>query len=401
MKHELSEKLQALRIERLAIPERRAPALMLLLALATLALTGLVYASHVATWPGARRKVQLSSVAMVDAGAYTARLSATGFVTAEDAASISPTAAGVVSFVAVIEGAMVRQGDVVYALDPRQAGARVAGARAQLTAAEADVETAQTALVQAIALAARTRAMVERDVLPRNQAADAEANVIQLERQLTAAAARSQIVRAGVAAAELELKLTRIHAPSSGIVVGQLPSLGEYVAPGYEAMRPRVVDPSKLRVVLDIPEGRAHLVDLGSPCQIVLEAWPDVTLHGELQRFGAEINRAKGTVQAWLTFDTGDAVVLPGTSARVQFLDAERAKRKEKTLAKVPKNALRRRQGAAGVFVVEDGRARWREVVVDSESNNETLLRSGVGPGDQVIQQPDDALKSGERVKGE
>jgi HlyD family secretion protein len=54
--------------------------------------------------------------------------------------------------------------------------------------------------------------------------------------------------------------------------------------------------------------------------------------------------------------------------------------------------------GASGVFVVQDGRARLREVEVAARNSQDAWLRRGLQPGDTVIAYPPPEVRDGTRV---
>jgi HlyD family secretion protein len=55
-------------------------------------------------------------------------------------------------------------------------------------------------------------------------------------------------------------------------------------------------------------------------------------------------------------------------------------------------------EGASGVFVVQDGRARLREVEVVARNSQDAWLRRGLQPGDPVIVYPSPEVRDGVRV---
>jgi HlyD family secretion protein len=68
------------------------------------------------------------------------------------------------------------------------------------------------------------------------------------------------------------------------------------------------------------------------------------------------------------------------------------------SVVKVPASALFRRGDRWALFVVEDGKAREREVKVGHESATEAEITAGVVRGDVVIRHPTDRVRDGARV---
>ena len=130
-------------------------------------------------------------------------------------------------------------------------------------------------------------------------------------------------------------------------------------------------------VETDIPEGApARWSKVGSPCEIVLDAFPGKRYRGEAVEISPRVNRAKATVGVKVKFVDDADGVLPDMSARVSFLtqalDADALAAKPKTV--VPASALAERGGAKVVFVLEgDSRAHARR---DARREDRQRLRA-------------------------
>ncbi|HSH28742.1 MAG TPA: hypothetical protein VK971_02450, partial [Thiohalobacter sp.] len=61
----------------------------------------------------------------------------------------------------------------------------------------------------------------------------------------------------------------------------------------------------------------------------------------------------------------------------------------------IPQQALRQRQGGAGVFVLAEGIAHWRPVRVGAVQQGRVEVLSGVQPGDELIVTPHPQLAQG------
>jgi HlyD family secretion protein len=65
---------------------------------------------------------------------------------------------------------------------------------------------------------------------------------------------------------------------------------------------------------------------------------------------------------------------------------------------KVPVSALFPVGARSGLFVLDQDRARLREVTVEARNGVEALVKTGLTPGTEVIVYPDTKLKDGDRV---
>jgi multidrug efflux pump subunit AcrA (membrane-fusion protein) len=154
-------------------------------------------------------------------------------------------------------------------------------------------------------------------------------------------------------------------------------------------------------VETDVPEGRLHLLKVGDPAEIVLDAFPTERHRGRVAGVSPRVNRAKATVTVKVAFIDPSKGALPDMAARVSFLEAELddEARKEPARVIVPANAITERDGNKVVFVVEDGALRMNAVELGDEFGNGFELVSGPPAGAQVVREPSRELQDGQKVK--
>jgi len=325
----VSDKLKALRIDRTQTPPPRNGG-----KLAIGLVAGLV-AGGAGMWVGLARSAPEPAPAPVAAPAQTtpeaekARprggLVASGYVTARRAATVSVDITGRLTDVLFEEGAVVQQGQKLAQLDDRLA-------RYDLQLAEARLESARRAIgaLRAEKLAAeadRERA----DKLSRADAVSAsvvEASVARLD-SLTARIAAAE---ADIRTAELAVKrqgefLARhqVRAPFSGVIIAKNAQAGEILSPaagGGEFTRTGVatlVDMESLEVEVDVNEGQIADVRPGQSARIVLDAYTDWEIPGEVIAIIPTANRDRATIQVRVGFLVRDPRILPEMAAKVTF----------------------------------------------------------------------------------
>jgi multidrug efflux system membrane fusion protein len=154
----------------------------------------------------------------------------TGRVQAVDAVEIRPRVAGYLAGVHFKEGSLVKKGDLLFTIDPREYEAAVAVARANLVRAETRIALAQQQLERAdMLIAARAISQEEYD---------------QRQTEVQQAVADRGGAKAQLDQAELNLSFSRITAPISGRIGAALIKPGNLVAPGDPVLTTLVsVDP--------------------------------------------------------------------------------------------------------------------------------------------------------------
>ncbi len=199
-----------------------------------------------------------------------------------------------------------------------------------------------------------------------------------------------------------------VRAPISGTVLSDPPELGELIGPALGASSRsgliEIADFDSLMVETDVPEGRLHMVKIGGPCEIALDAFPGKRYRGTTREIVPRVNRAKATVAVKVGFTDPADGVLPDMSARVSFLaaalDAEAIKAPPKLV--VPRAAVVERAGAKVVFVVEDGRVRMTPIAIagsDPGTGAVYELASGPSAGTHVVKDPPADLRDGQEIK--
>jgi HlyD family secretion protein len=264
------------------------------------------------------------------AGADT--LQASGTVEATDA-DLGFQIAGRVSSIAVAEGDSVASGAELARLDTRELDAAVAGARAQLDAAEARLvelergaRPQEVVAAEAVVRAAATRAeearleherattlfaggATSRQALDRAESARrvADASLEQAEEQLAlveegprsetvrAQRAAAEQARANVSRAEAALSYAVVTAPFDGIVTLRHREPGEAVLPGAPVLT--ILAPDDRWVRIYVREDQMGRVRLGLRAEIVSDTYPDRAFGGEVVFIGSEAEFTPRNVQ--------------------------------------------------------------------------------------------------------
>lgn len=190
-----------------------------------------------------------------------------------------------------------------------------------------------------------------------------------------------------------------IPAPIDGTVLTRTPEVGELVGP--QAPLVEIADFRSLVVETDAPEGRLHLVKIGAPCEIVLDAYPSKRYRGAALEIGQRVNRAKATIVVKVKFTDTLENVLPEMAARVSFLGQELSAEamKEPPKQVVPASAVTERAGAKVVFVIDQGKVRMTPVTLGAALGGGFELSAGPSPGTKIVDQPLSTLQDGQKIK--
>jgi HlyD family secretion protein len=312
-----------------------------------------------------------------------------GTVEAVRRAKIAPDISGRVTRLPVDDGDGVKAGDILLALWNEDLRAERDLARARLAAARAQAEQACLRADHAAREADRLARLHKKEM-----ASEEEVDRAETEREATAAACRA--ARAEVQVAENRLKAARarldrtiLHAPFAGIVAEVSAELGEIVSPSPPGIPtpPAVdlIDTDGIHVTAPIDEVDAPRIRVGMPARIHLDAFPDRSFAGEVQRIAdyvRDVEKQARTVAVEVAFRHPEEVpgLMPGYSADAEII----LQRRDDTL-RIPTEAIT--EGAVLVLTGE-GRLQRRSIETGLSNWEYTEVTGGLGVEDRVVLTP-------------
>lgn len=409
-----------------------------------LLLLGVVLAGGVGTVALFTRRGEVPvRVAPVKRGEMVISVSATatGALESEAEVNVRAEVAGRILRLLVDEGDRVVPGQVLAELDPQEAEAQVALARAELATARAQQEQEEagvamlrerirTKIEEARATRERTakdlerlRALYAEGAIARQQLDLAQAEFeVAAAAHAAALADRDQVVvkehqvaaaRAAVAQREAQFRLAEvqrarmtIRSPIAGLVTRRLGSEGEVVGLGGGSTVTlggpllTLVDLGRLYVRATVDEFDARQIRLGQEVRVTLEAFPGKVLRGRLYKISPAVSGERQEARTFsirVALEEGKELVKPGMSADVEVIVAKR-----RDALSVPSQAILEREGKKRVYLLADGRARATTVKVGESNWNSTQILEGLREGDRVVLNPDaPGLSDGAKVRVE
>ena len=332
------------------------------------------------------------SLATGDAPAAGALLEATGYVVARRSATVGPKIAGKLSDVLIEEGMRVEVGQVIAHLDD-------SNAKAALAQAKATFDQAQTTGDDARPVFERNQIELAKGLIARAAFDTAKATFDQTQTAL-------EVARATLAVAQQNEDDTVIVAPFAGVVTVKAAQAGEIISPqaaGAGFTRTGVatiVDMDSLEVDVDVNENFINRVRADQPATVTLNAYPDWQIPGHVIAVVPTADRSKATLPVRVAFDAKDPRILPELGARVAFLaDGKKPKTAAPAGVSVPPEAIVSDGDQSAVFVVQDGRAERRAVMLGARTAKEQIVLSGVSGGESVAVAGVDKLTDGAKVK--
>jgi RND family efflux transporter MFP subunit len=296
------------------------------------------------------------------------------------------------------EGTEIKEGDLLYVIDPRRYEADLARATAELGRAQAVLELSTSEAERAAKLV-QTRAisLEEADVKMKGR------------KGAEAALAAAQ---ASVEAAKLEVEFTRVTAPISGRVGRKLVTEGNLITggPNGATVLTTLVQLDPIYCYFNVDERSAlkyrELARTGKresalfkeiPAQMALANQQGFPQQGKIDFVDNEITAMTGSLKARGVFENPDRLMSPGFFARLRIPGSG-----EYEALLVRDTALGSDQGRPFVYVVgADGKVSQRTVVTGLLEDGLRVVREGLKPEDRVVINGLMSVRSGAMVKVE
>jgi HlyD family secretion protein len=267
----------------------------------------------------------------VDRGDVVQVVSANGTVNPVTSVNVGTQVSGSIVRLHADFNSEVKEGQLLAELDPALFNAALAQSEANLNAAQAALRLAQTK-------EARTRSLVGKGFI-------SQAELDTAVKELEAAQAQVELVRAQVARDKTNLRYTIIRSPISGVVVARNVELGQTVAASFNTPTLFQIarDLSRMQIETSIAEADIGGIREGLPARFRVDAFPGQFFRGEVRqvRLNPTIQSNVVSYTVIVSADNPEGRLKPGMTAFVQVT----ANRRDGVL-RVPNAALRFRPPA-------------------------------------------------------
>jgi multidrug efflux pump subunit AcrA (membrane-fusion protein) len=150
---------------------------------------------------------------------------------------------------------------------------------------------------------------------------------------------------------------------------------------------------------IDVQERDLGVLKIGSPCEVIPDAYPDQVYRGHINRKQPIVNRQRGVVQVKITIDNPDEYVLPNMNARVLLLKDTPRTKKGRDLPEIPLRALIDGSDPPAVFLLDGQTARRRQIEIGARLGDRVQVLKGLQPRDRIILCDDRPLRDGQTVR--
>ena len=278
------------------------------------------------------------------------------------------------------EGSFVKEGDLLFEIDPRPFEAALAQAKSELGQVQATQAATQADFE-------RSQDLYNKKVISVQE--------YENKRQLNQAqVAKSEALQAAAQTAQLNLDYTKISAPVDGIAGLSKANIGDLVGTGSEVTLTTVskIDPIRLYFPINEQDYKKHASALQKGMQkpesereaTVELVFADGTVYPQKGKFSfvdRQVDPTTGTILVAANFPNPDHSLRPG-----QFAKARAAIEKISDALLVPERALSELQGSYQVGVIDDnGKAEIRPIKIGPRYNHQVVVMEGLKKGETII----------------
>jgi len=310
-------------------------------------------------------------------------------------AEIRPQVSGIILKRYFTEGSNVKDGEVLYQIDPAQYKAAYDNAKAALSRAEANLQSVK-------AKYERYQELIKVNAISKQEFDDVKAQYEQTLSEIEA-------LKAQVRNAQINLGYTKITAPISGRIGKSNVTEGALVT-AYQAQeltRIQQLDP----IYVDIPQSTKELRELErrleegrlkyagkeqNKVKLILEDGTAYPLEGTLQFKDVTVDPTTGSVTLRAIFPNPKGVLLPGMFVRAVIREGI-----NKKAILVPQQVVfRDTKGNPFVYIVDkENKVQIRPIQVDRAIGDRWLVSEGLQVGEQVIIEGVQRIMPGAQVK--
>lgn len=344
----------------------------------------------------------------IKAGNIVAEVMGTGTLEARVKTTISPRIQERLAEVLVDQDEPVRAGQLLARLDDGELRQQVEVSLAALSTARATAERVRVDEVRAQAVERQARLNHARvsDLLATQVASQADLDKATEQLQV----AEADLKRAQAANVEVERQIitaektlayqqerlgyAQLISPYDGLVVRRDCDPGGVVVPGSSILQ--LISTNEIWISAWVDETAAATLRAGQPARVVFRSEPSRSYPGELVRLGREVDRetreflvdvrVKELPQNWTIGQRAE--VLIETDRKAEVLT-------------IPQRFVQWRDDKPGVYVNDQGKARWRAVTPGLHGRERVEISQGLSVGELVVQpgrskQPE--LADGQRI---
>jgi RND family efflux transporter MFP subunit len=274
-------------------------------------------------------------------------------------------------------GSVVKRGQLLMQIDPRDLQLSQSQANASVNAAASNLSLAKAEYERYREL--RQKNFVSQAVLDAKEAA------------YKSALANHEQSNAALNIATNQNSYANLVADADGVVTALQAEAGQVVAAGTPVVQLARTGEKEARI--SIPEDQVEMVRQVKEMQVRIWANQALVLRGQLRELSPVADSATRTYTAKISIPNAPPEVRLGMTATVRFIT-----KADKNLIRLPLTALLNEKNQTSIWVIENGAVKSVPVQVGGVMGNEVVIASGVNAGQMIVTAGVNTLRAGQKV---
>ncbi len=305
---------------------------------------------------------------------------AIGRLASKQEVKLSFKTGGLIKRINANEGQTVAAGTILAELDMEEINAQVQQASVGQQQAEIQLKSAQLMVEKLERDFTAVKALYEDKVATLTELKDTKSALDNAKNQVEAARTGMRFSDEGQKIAKYNQRLSKITAPTAGIILKRLSEPNEIVGPGA----PIFIFGSKndaLVLKASVTDKDIVHLNLGNSASVKFDAYPDRLFNGKISEIAGIADPYTGTYEIEIALDRSTAKLLSGFIGEASISSSV-----NREILSIPINAMLNANGSkAKVLVVEDGVVRSKNIRIGSIQGEALVVLDGLSAGDLVI----------------
>jgi len=306
-------------------------------------------------------------VASVEKALIDDNLNLTGTFEARKELNIIAEGQGRLTSLTIQEGQTVRKGQTIAKIDDTNIQAQLANANASVNKAQKDVE--------------RYERLVKAGAISQQQFEEVKLNAQNLATNVT-----------GI---QQQLKYTYVKSPMTGIVKEMKVEEGSFATPG--AMIASIIDVSRLKLVVKVPEMDIVKIKRGQKVKVKAEVYPDKIFTGKVSLISVQADAGR---KYDVEIELPNNKSFPLKAGMYGSVTINPSQGKEEYALFVPRKSIIGSVKDAQVYVVNEEKLVYlKSIEVGENKEDKILIQKGLSEGEIVVTTGQINLEEGRKVK--
>ena len=303
-----------------------------------------------------------------------------------ESVTVTPQVGGRITERHFQDGENLKQGQLLFVIDPRPYQAQVDAAKAAVAQAKAALDLAKIQFARDQEVIG-TKAISQQDY-------DTKKNAVDVDQ------AQVESAQASLETAQLNLEYCYIHSPIDGRAGARLVDVGNVVQPNSTSLLSiQRLDPIYANFTVtesDLPEVQRQMSRGALTAVVRLPSDPaNAGRNGRVEFLDNAVQNGSGTVNLRATMNNADRHFWPG-----QFVDVKLVLATEKAAVLIPNQATQISQKGPFVYVVKpDSTAELRPVKLGQRQGDQVVVTQGVVADEQVVLTGQMLVRPGGKVR--